>query len=213
MDVVRDYHNDVCTDGSTCMVYEYKEKADKTVLHVKAFAGYAYYPLEKSENQMLEGENYPSSALEIGLGLEMDFKRVMKGLSVELGVVYSPKTKSEHDVMVPGGQVPSHTIYEMGRWVVSLGGVKCFGNGKWLPLVRGGGFYVSNFGNKETRFYLDKKMIDVLWENTSHFGGYLGAGVQMALGKHYARLHADLYRSIGKSDSEMKWGITAEFAL
>lgn len=181
MDVVRDYHNDVCTDGSTCMVYEYKEKADKTVLHVKAFAGYAYYPLEKSENQMLEGENYPSSALEIGLGLEMDFKRVMKGLSVELGVVYSPKTKSEHDVMVPGGQVPSHTIYEMGRWVV--------------------------------RFYLDKKMIDVLWENTSHFGGYLGAGVQMALGKHYARLHADLYRSIGKSDSEMKWGITAEFAL
>ena len=148
VDVVRDYHNDVCTDGSTCMVYEYKEKADKTVLHVKAFAGYAYYPLEKSENQMLEGENYPSSALEIGLGLEMDFKRVMKGLSVELGVVYSPK-----------------------------------------------------------------KMIDVLWENTSHFGGYLGAGVQMALGKHYARLHADLYRSIGKSDSEMKWGITAEFAL
>ena len=139
VDVVRDYYNDVCTDGSTCMVYEYKEKADKTVL--------------------------------------------------------------------------SHTIYEMGRWVVSLGGVKCFGNGKWLPLVRGGGFYVSNFGNKETRFYLDKKMIDVLWENTSHFGGYLGAGVQMALGKHYARLHADLYRSIGKSDSEMKWGITAEFAL
>lgn len=33
VDVVRDYHNDVCTDGSTCMVYEYKEKADKPKLH------------------------------------------------------------------------------------------------------------------------------------------------------------------------------------
>ncbi|MBR6981826.1 MAG: hypothetical protein IKH88_18610 [Prevotella sp.] len=27
--VVRDYHNDVCTDGNECMVYEYNEKSDK----------------------------------------------------------------------------------------------------------------------------------------------------------------------------------------
>lgn len=214
VDVVRDYHHDVCTDGSTCMVYEYKEKADKPKLHIKAFAGYAYYSQEKTENQKLEDENYPGSALEIGLGLEMDFKRVMNGLSVELGVAYSPKTKSEHDVMILGGREPSHTIYEMGRLILSLGGVKCFGNGKWLPLVRGGGFYVSNFGNQETRYYMSKKMIDVSWDNTIHSGVYLGAGVQTALGKHYARLHADLYKSISKSSSNMmKWGLTAEFVL
>jgi len=29
VNVVRDYHKDVCTDGSTCMVYEYDEKSDK----------------------------------------------------------------------------------------------------------------------------------------------------------------------------------------
>ena len=44
----------------------------------------------------------------------------------------------------------------------------------------------------------------------NHSGIYLGAGAQMALGKHYARLHADLYAT---SSNMMKWGITAEFAL
>lgn len=214
VDVVRDYHNDVCTDGSTCMVYEYKEKADKPKLHIKAFAGYAYYSQQKTENQKLEDENYPGSAFELGLALEMDFKRVMNGFSVELGVAYSPKAKSEHDVLVLGGREPSHTIYEMGRLIAYLGGVKCFGNGKWLPLARVGGFYVSNFGNRETRYYMGKKMIDVEWDNTRHSGVYLGGGVQTAIGKHYARLHADLYKTFDKSNNNMmKWGITAEFAL
>ena len=102
----------------------------------------------------------------------------------------------------------------MGRLIGTLGGVKCFGNGKWLPLVRGGGFYVSNFGNRETRYYMSKTMIDVEWDNSRHFGVYLGGGVQTAIGKHYARLHADLYKAIGKSDSNMmKCGVTAEFVL
>ena len=210
VDIVRLYHNDVCTDGSTCMVYEYKEKTDKPTLHIKAFTSFAYYSLEKPENQDLEDENYPGSALEVGLGLEMDFKRAMKGFSIELGVAYSPKASSKHDLIVPGGREPSTTTYEMGRLILSLGAVKCFGNGKILPLVRAGGFYASNFGNKETRYYMGKKMIDVEWDNTSHSGIYLGAGAQMALGKHYARLHADLYAT---SSNMMKWGITAEFAL
>ena len=57
VNVVRDYHNDVCTDGSSCMVYEYKEEADKMKTHVKAFAGYAYYSHEKTANQNLPDEN------------------------------------------------------------------------------------------------------------------------------------------------------------
>ena len=35
--VVRDYHNDVCTDGSSCVVYEYNEKTDRSKTHFKAF--------------------------------------------------------------------------------------------------------------------------------------------------------------------------------
>ena len=45
------------------------------------------------------------------------------------------------------------------------------------------------------------------------FGLYLGAGAQMAVGKHVARLHGDCYKSaIGKGNM-MKWGVTAEFIL
>ena len=215
VNVVRDYHNDVCTDGSTCMVYEYNEKSDKAKTHFKAFAGFAYYSHERTLKQSLLDETYHGGAFEIGLGMETDIERVMKGGSLEIGLAYSPKTSFEHDVMVRGGHEPSHTVYEKGRVTAAIGMVKRFGNGHIQPLVRGGGLYVFQFGNKESRYYQSKKIVDLTWENTAHFGVYLGAGVQMPVGKHYARLHADWYKSLEKSSNGnmMRWGITAEFAL
>ena len=214
--VVRDYHNDVCTDGSSCVVYEYNEKSDKSKTHVKTFTGFAYYSHERTDNQDLGAdENYSGGAFEIGLGVEVGIERVMKGGSVEAGLAYSPKTSFEHDVMVRGGQEPSHTVYEKGRLALSLGVVKCFGKGRVLPIVRGGGFYVKHFGNHETRYYKSRQIVDLSWESTSHFGIYLGAGIQMAVGRHYARLHGDWYKSLESSSkgNMMKWGVTAEFAL
>ena len=218
INVVRDYHNDVCTDGGKCIVYAYNEKSDKVKAHLKAFAGYAYYSTEKTDQQHFVGENYPGGAFEIGVGVEIELERVMKGLSVELGLAYSPKTRSEHD------KGEEHLIYERGRLTVSAGVVKCFGKGKILPLVRGGGCYVAHSGNKEIRwrynpdYYKEPytKLQDTEWDPTSHMGGYLGAGIQVALGKHYARLHGDLYKSLGglaSAGEMMRWGVTAEFAL
>ena len=213
--VVRDYHSDVCRDGSSCMVYEYKDEADKMKTHLKAFAGYAYYSHERTENQNLPDENYHGSTFEVGIGVEVDIERVMKGGSVELGVAYSPKAKFEHDTKVKGGIEPSHTTYEKSRLTFALGVVKRFGKGKIVPLVRGGGFYMFHHGNHETRIYQSKQIVDITWENTAHYGIYLGGGAQMAVGKHYARLHADWYKSLEGSGTGnmMKWGITAEFAL
>ena len=214
--VVRDYHNDVCTDGSNCIVYEYKEESDKIKTHFKAFAGYAYYSHERTLNQNLGAdENYSGSAFEIGLGIESDIERVMKGGSVELGIAYSPNSSFEHDVLVRGGHEPSHTVYERSRVTFALGAVKRFGKGKIQPLVRVGGYYVLHLGNKETRYYQDRKIVDLTWDNTAHFGAYLGAGIQMPVGKHYARLHGDLHKSIESSSrgNMVRWGITAEFAL
>ena len=214
--VVRDYHNDVCTDGSSCLVYEYKEESNKKKNHFKAFAGYAYYSHERTVFQSLGAdENYFGGAFEIGLGIETDIERLMKGGSLELGLAYSPKTSFEHDVMVSGGHEPSHTVYERSRMTLSLGVVKRFGKGKIVPLVRGGGFYVLHYGNHETRYYMSKKIVDMPWDLTAHFGGYLGGGVQMAVGKYSARLHGDLYKSIESSrqGNMVKWGITAEFVL
>ena len=217
VNVVRDYHKDVCTDGSSCIVYEYKEKADKVKTHFKVFAGYAYYSHERTVNQHqdLKDENYSGGTFEMGLGFEADIERVMKGGSLEMNVAYSPKASFEHDVMVHGAQEPSHTMYEKSRLTFSLGMVKRFGKGKISPLVRAGGFYVLHFGNKETRYYKSEKIIDVAWENTSHFGVYLGAGIQMPVGRHYARLHGDWYKSLEESDrgNMMRWGVTTEFSL
>ena len=213
--VVRDYHNDVCTDGSTCVVYEYNEKSDKSKTRFKAFTGFAYYSKERTAKQDLLDESYHGGAFEIGLGVETDIERVMRGGSVEIGLAYTPKTKFEHDAMVIGGHEPSHLVYERSRATATIGMVKRFGKGTVQPLVCGGGFYVLHFGNKEERYYMSKKIVDLSWDNTAFFGIYLGAGVQMPVGKHYARVHADWYKSMEKSSNGnmVKWGVTAEFAL
>ena len=215
VNVVRDYHNDVCTDGSKCMVYSYNEKTDKTKAHFKAFAGYAYYSQERTDHQIQLDMNYPGSAFEIGVGLEVDLERVMKGFSVEGGLAFSPKASSEN---VDGNSIYR---YEKGRITFTLGAVKRFGKGKISPIVRGGGFVVSHFGTKEIRGWRVSEKYPYhysapnTWANTTHWGVYLGAGVQMAVGKHFARLHGDWYKSIEPSSlgNMMKWGVTAEFGL
>ena len=221
INVVRDYHNDVYTDGGKCKVYAYNEKSDKVKAHLKAFAGYAYYSTEKTDHQHFIGENYPSGAFEIGIGVEIELERVLKGLSVELSLAYSPKTSSEHDV-TDNRSIPYHSVYEKGSIPVHIGVVECFGKGKIRPLVRAGGFFVMHFGTKESYWHMETLnginvptwKYDEPWnDNTTPFGGYLGAGFQIALGKHYARLHGDLYKSLGGSAEMTRWGVTAEFAL
>ncbi len=215
VDVVRDYHRDVCTDGSSCMVYEYKEASDRFKTHLKAFVDYSYYSKERTVEQTLPGESYHGGVFSIGIGAETDIDRVMKGGSLELGIAYSPKTKFEHSTMVRGGHEPSRTVYEKSRLTLAIGLVKRFGKGKILPLVRGGGFYQMHFGNHEERYYQNSKLVDEDWGGSAFFGVYLGAGAQMPVGKHYARLHADWYKSFesSKKANMMKWGLTAEFAL
>ena len=215
VNVVRDYHRDVCTDGSSCMVYEYREESDRMKAHFKVFADFAYYSKERTVNQDLPDENYHGCTFDVGVGVEVDIERMMKGGSVEISAAYSPKAKFEHDTMVRGGHEPSHTTYERSRATFTLGMVKCFGRGKISPLVRAGGFYQLHWGNRETRTYMNKQIVDLTWDQTVHYGLYLGAGAQMAVGKHYARLHADFYKSLDKASggNMMKWGLTAEFAL
>ena len=215
VNAVRDYHKDVCTDGSSCMVYEYKEEADNTKVRFKIFANYSYYSHERTLSQDLEDETYSGSTFEVGLGTEVDIERLLKGCSMELGVAYSPITSFEHDVMVSGGHAPSHTMYEKGRVTATLGLVKHYGNRKIQPIIHGGAFYVQHFGDKETRYYMSKKMVEIEWDNTAHYGVYIGGGAQLVVGKYLARLHADLYKSLEstKKGNMAKWGVTAEFLL
>ncbi len=211
VNVVRDYHKDVCTDGSTCMVYEYDEKSDKEKYYFKFFTGFAYYSREKSCLEYLPSKSYTGCAFDFGIGVELNIGRRLKGGSVELDLSYSPKNSFEHDVVVSRGQEPSQTRYEKkSSTVISLGLVKSFGNGKILPLVRGGAIGVYDRGNREVCYYKSRKKLDFSWGNTWYYGGYLGVGAQMAVGKHFARLHADLYAD---AHTMTKWGITAEFGL
>ena len=221
VNVVRNYHNDVCTDGSTCMVYEYDEKSDKSKFRFKAFTSFAYYSKEAPElldwtiernNQGMPSVTYSSSSFEIGVGTEMGIERIIKDGSLELGLAYSPKNRTECNIEFFGGQRQYRMEYEYkGRFVLSLGLVKPFGKGKIIPLVRGGGICVVDMGERETAYTGSQVYETAYLGTTSYSGVYLGVGAQVAVGKHFARLHADLYRD--KDNTMTKWGITAEFVL
>ena len=217
VNVVRDYHKDVCTDGSACMVYEYDEKSDKSKCRFKVFTGYAYYSKDapcllgwttEDEEQGMSNVSYSGSSFDIGVGVEIGIERIIKDGSLEFGLTYSPTHKYVHNF---GEQSRYRMEFEYNsRFVLSLGLVKPFGKGKIIPLVRGGGIYVVDFGERESSYIGSMEYGTTDLGTTSFSGLYLGGGAQMAVGKHLVRLHADLY---GVWNTKTKWGITAEFVL
>lgn len=72
-----------------------------------------------------------------------------------------------------------------------------------------------SFGAEETIRLNDNAPSVTLSVNSTHYGVYVGGGIQMPIGKHYTRLHADLYQALElKKFGEMtRIGITAEFAF
>jgi hypothetical protein len=219
INVVRDYHNDVCTDGGKCMVYEYNEKSDKKKLHFKIFAGYAYYSTEKSDNQEYLDESYPCGTFEIGIGGEVDLERVMKDLSAEICFIYTPKYKSE--IFIPLERMPinaeAYSTIEKSILTFSLGLVKRYCRGKIQPLVRGGIFAGIDMKMTEndkiiySQYSTSNKSHD--WGSGSgHVGGYIGVGAQMSLGKQFVRIHGDVHKALTDGDM-VKWGVTAEFGF
>ena len=219
VNVVRDYHNDVCTDGSKCVVYEYNGKSDKTAIYFKAFAGYTYYATDKPDSQYELDKNYSTNAYEIGIGIELDLKRVAKNFSAEFGLTYIPEYKST--ISFPDMNYNVYTIestYKRSAIALSGGVVKGFGNGKIKPLIRGGVYLAIKSG--ETDYYkyhqeYKKKQQKFETEQFTAFdtGIYLGAGAQMSLGKNILRLHADWNQTIKTKFGQTKWGLTAEFIL
>lgn len=212
--IVRDYHNDVCTDGSTCMVYEYKPESDEYKFHVKVGGGYSYYSQEMTDQQHFAKENYPGSVGEFGIGVEIELERILKGLSIEGDFGFSTKLKSEHDIEEKNLPTPTHSTYEKSIATISFGGVERFGKGKIQPLVRAGAFGVFHINPKEHRYTpYNKRDVELKWNSSMHFGVYVGAGAQLNLGKHFIRLHGDLYKSLESYSRMTKWGVTAEFGI
>ena len=213
VNVVRDYHNDVCTDGSKCLVYEYNEKSDKISVRFKVFAGYAYLSTDKIENEYLLENNYATSAYEFGIGIEIDLKRVAKNFSAEVGLALTPKYESSEEFL---DQVNKKYIinstFKRSAFALSAGVVKRYGNGKIQPLIRGGAFLSALSGDIEysgrPNYNYDNESVAM-----PRFGVYLGAGAQMSIGKHALRLHADLNQTFSSKFGQTKWGINAEFIL
>ena len=187
----------------------------------------------ETHSQEWQGVSYSGSTFEIGIGAEFGIERIVKDGSMELCLAYSPKCSFERKDVAFDGKRHYDAKYESdARMALSLGLVKPYGKGKILPLVRGGVMFEPTVNSgKENLLYADSKSyvsynsagstdvgICIGEKKTdagpkivpSGVGVYLGAGAQMAVGKHFARLHANLYSDW---NTTIKWGITAEFGL
>lgn len=79
--LVENYHNDVCTNGSECIVYEKKKNVDKDKVYYRVYGGFAW---DSPQYQYVDSKGFT-----IGAGIEYNLTRVNKNAGVEAGVNYA----------------------------------------------------------------------------------------------------------------------------
>lgn len=216
INVMQDYHKDVCTDGSSCMVYAYDSKAERIFTHFKAFAGYAYIN-EVSTQQSTEDLEYTCGAPEFGIGFEVDLARLHNGLSAEAIISFSHFTCEKEELLNNIGKpVHKESKVEKNFYTMSLiANQRFLTKGKIQPLVRVGifGGFTNNAKEYYSYDYYPGQVNEKEWGACIHYGAMLGAGVQIPVGKHYFRVHGDWYRSLETVSKMTKWAATVEFAF
>lgn len=214
MSIVQDYHNDVCTDGSKCVVYEYNSKSERIYTHMKAFAGYAYIT-EMSDQQHFEGQEYSAGAPEFGIGLEVDLSRIFRGFSAEIMLSYS-HFKASEAVVEKISSRPLTTLSEHRKdfYTLSVVADQCLFKGGVQPLVRAGLFasFTHNPYEKLIHTEYPDRGSELKWGSCIHFGAILGVGVHIPIKKHYIRIHGDWYHSLESTTKMTKYAATLEFA-
>lgn len=203
IEAVKGYHNDVCTDNSACITYEYKKKAEYRRFRFKIVAGYDFYNSKMYEcfpryhkPDVVNDKDAYCHSFEAGVGVDLSLEREVPGLMLQAALTYSPyksqKYAAHNDKLT--FVCKSHFI------IYSLGAQYAFGHARVRPVIRGGITneeiaFAYNRTNNGTLDYIISQKNDLvtfgLVEWSRKVGYYVGAGCNIRFGKHDVALHAD----------------------
>lgn len=193
--MVEDYHADMCTTGDECIVFQYDDEADKEPIsfEVSAGAGYGIW----NKDFMLDSYSYldvkSSFVWTAGLGINIDATRKVKNLLIQVSLNYTNQntTGSDSEGIVRDVKANSLSLHlgplfrfgeeSKPKYTVRVG---------WMPTF----YWVSNEYGKIYKGYnrWDMEMRD---DSQLHMmGAYAGVGYEMPMADHALAFNLE-YRS------------------
>lgn len=201
----KNYHRDLCGSDEGCIEYQYKSKSGRNKAHFKVLGGYNYY-LPKMVRRMpwdITEEQATCHTAEIGVGVDVNMDRAVKGLSFQASLDYSHyrsamghstiETYNILDELVSSQECNYRAV---GNLVTLQAGFQyAIGTARVKPLVRGGVSYmicIEDF-TQDNDFVVLEPGRDRYYLNgeVEYPGFYLGTGCLVACGKHTLGLHLD----------------------
>ena len=188
--LVKQYDERYCTESGDCIVFQYDKKkasAVKRRFYVGVGASFASYEAANNvyrSNLLYTGNTYSGIAPTFLVGADFLFPRFSRQLMVQVELSYTPHRHKASKEMLEGGNPKMSTNELAGR--IGLGYNFC-PDSYIRPFVRGGLHMARNseIKEKEARFRYDQnqkiedKTGDLLFDNETRFGLYLGAGVDI----------------------------------
>jgi hypothetical protein len=185
IDLTKKYHEEVCTSGEDCIVFE-NQKPDKTFMEITllAYAGinkydYLFYDLE--EGNMEIADSKPA----VGIGINLKNPRWSQSWSLQLDIF-----TSKHDAKY-AGKGNGYFSYKANILIVGIGVKYEYPKYKFRPVAEAGRSFLKFNNLKEYGAYAHGRQD--LYSDTNYFG----AGFDYHLNKKNACIFRVYYTSYG----------------
>lgn len=195
INIVEDYHNDLCTSGGQCIVFQYDNESDKTKVHFtfNAAGGYCVWNSDMLRTSYGIGGYAPldvdnGAFFGAGIGLDIEAGRKIKNQIVQVALNYTYRKAVGTDVYWLG--------LEREGWIQSLslaaGPLYRFGNPN-KPM------FTTRFGWMPS-FLWCRNECEVLNDGTVRYcsdsemnicGFYAGVGYEIPMDKHILTFNID----------------------
>ena len=192
--ITREYDENFCRNAGDCVQFEYDaDKAASLKIRFRVQAGVTFGTLEATylSYYIKKGMNFKYSTPQIGVGMDLLFPRFSKCMTAQLLITF-------RHIDVTKDSLYKIKANDIG---VQVGAAYSFLPDKCVsPIIRAGMIWNDRLSTKTE--HMGDYYVGHINSSSSNFGYYIGAGADIALGKHSVRLSAeyDTYDSFGTTN-------------
>lgn len=191
-DLTREYDETFCTEAGECVQFKFDAKKKYGVkVRLRVEAGVAFNTVR---NKHYTGDNWIETSCTypyIGVGADLCVPRFSNHLGLETLLTLNKKSGSEQEKDYLGHVTDMHFEYYDLEWQIGLA-LKLLPDRKVCPFIRGGASINEMLGI-ETENMKEYKIgrHEQDFRTRLGFGYYIGAGADIAVGKHSIRVSAN----------------------